>query len=210
MSRHLSDFITLHATVARGHAPSRRAGPCRVLGCACGAQQPCAWFLDGPVRALLTVAGDELKKDGGNEANRVLRADRTEQPKGWAPNLEIRCAVSWFKPKAAPPRSVNVSPNLGGVPPWRRPPPKAEYFWAVSPIEPSKRSSFLLNYLCSAIETGDKDRLYLDLKVVIQSDGAETADSLPRDQIRRLRLRLNKWFLWAFPAFGWDIPSPGR
>jgi hypothetical protein len=41
---------------------------------------------------LLTVAGDELRKDGGNEANRVLRADRTELPKGWAPNLGIRCA----------------------------------------------------------------------------------------------------------------------
>ena len=49
--------------------------------------------LTAPVRVLLTVAGDELKKDGGNEANRVLRADRTEQPKGWAPNLGIRCAV---------------------------------------------------------------------------------------------------------------------
>jgi hypothetical protein len=50
--------------------------------------------LTAPVRALLTVAGDELRKDGGNEANRVLRADRTEQPKGWASNLGIRCAVS--------------------------------------------------------------------------------------------------------------------
>jgi hypothetical protein len=45
------------------------------------------------MRVLLIVAGDELRKDGGNEANRVLRADRTEQPKGWAPNLGIRCAV---------------------------------------------------------------------------------------------------------------------
>ena len=43
------------------------------------------------VRALLTVAGDELRKDGGNRANQVPRADRTEQPKGWAPNLGIRC-----------------------------------------------------------------------------------------------------------------------
>jgi hypothetical protein len=49
--------------------------------------------LTAPVRALLTVAGDELRKDGGNRANRVPRADRTEQPKGWAPNLGIRCAV---------------------------------------------------------------------------------------------------------------------
>jgi hypothetical protein len=49
--------------------------------------------LTAPVRVLLTVAGDELRKDGGNEANRVLRADRTEQPKGWASNLGIRCAV---------------------------------------------------------------------------------------------------------------------
>ncbi|VVE16194.1 hypothetical protein PSO31014_02879 [Pandoraea soli] len=30
-------------------------------------------------RGLLTVAGDELKKDGGNWANRALRANRTEQ-----------------------------------------------------------------------------------------------------------------------------------
>jgi len=49
--------------------------------------------LTAHVRGLLTVAGDELRKDGGNEANRVLRANRTEQPKGWAPNLGIRCAV---------------------------------------------------------------------------------------------------------------------
>src|SRR3546814_19221602 len=40
--------------------------------------------LTASVRALLTVAGDELRKDGGNRANRVPRADRTEQPKGWA------------------------------------------------------------------------------------------------------------------------------
>ena len=49
--------------------------------------------LTAPVRALLTVAGDELRKDGGNEANRVLRAKHTEQPEGWAPNLGIRYAV---------------------------------------------------------------------------------------------------------------------
>nr|ALG87855.1 hypothetical protein [uncultured bacterium] len=49
--------------------------------------------LTAPVRALLTVAGNELRKDGGNETNRVLRANHTEQPKGWAPNLGIRCAV---------------------------------------------------------------------------------------------------------------------
>ncbi|GAA7758613.1 hypothetical protein HpMS107_14360 [Helicobacter pylori] len=58
-----------------------------------GRTNPALVSLTAPVRALLTVAGDELRKDGGNEANRVRRADRTEQPKGWAPNLEIRCAV---------------------------------------------------------------------------------------------------------------------
>jgi hypothetical protein len=58
-----------------------------------GRTNPALVSLTAPVRALLTVAGDELRKDGGNEANRVLRADRTEQPKGWAPNLGIRCAV---------------------------------------------------------------------------------------------------------------------
>jgi hypothetical protein len=50
--------------------------------------------LTAPVHGLPFVAGDELRKDGGNEANRVLRADRTKQPKGWAPNLGIRCAAS--------------------------------------------------------------------------------------------------------------------
>jgi len=58
-----------------------------------GRTNPALSSLTAPVRALLTVAGDELRKDGGNEANRVPRADRTEQPKGWAPNLGIRCAV---------------------------------------------------------------------------------------------------------------------
>ena len=58
-----------------------------------GRTNPTLVSLTAPGRALLTVAGDELRKDGGNEANRVPRADRTEQPKGWAPNLGIRCAV---------------------------------------------------------------------------------------------------------------------
>ena len=45
--------------------------------------------LTAPGRALLTVAGDELRKDGGNEANRVLRADPTGNPKR-ALNLGLR------------------------------------------------------------------------------------------------------------------------
>ncbi|MCU8955321.1 hypothetical protein OE509_33735, partial [Pseudomonas aeruginosa] len=49
-----------------------------------GRTNPALASLTAPVRALLTVAGDELRKDGGNRANRVPRADRTEQPKGWA------------------------------------------------------------------------------------------------------------------------------
>jgi len=85
------DFITLSATVARGRVPSRRARPCP--RCAAGRTNLALVSLTAPVRALPFVAGDELRKDGGNEANRVLRADRTEQPKGWAPNLGIRCAV---------------------------------------------------------------------------------------------------------------------
>ena len=36
--------------------------------------------LTAPVHGLPSVAGDELRKDGGNRANRVPRADRTEQP----------------------------------------------------------------------------------------------------------------------------------
>ena len=79
----------LSATVARGRVSSRRAGPCPRLRLR--AHQPCTFLLDAPVRALLTVAGDELRKDGGNEANRVLRADRTEQSKGGLRILESGC-----------------------------------------------------------------------------------------------------------------------
>ncbi|KAG1322614.1 hypothetical protein G6F63_013318 [Rhizopus arrhizus] len=85
---------------ASSFGPARPAPVChqgaqgRVLGCACGPHPPCARFLDGPRPRAPLAAGDELRKDGGNEANRVPRADRTEQPKGWAPNLGIRCALS--------------------------------------------------------------------------------------------------------------------
>ena len=54
-----------------------------------GRTNPALVSLTAPVRALLTVAGDELRKDGGNEANRVLRADPTGSPKR-ALNLGIR------------------------------------------------------------------------------------------------------------------------
>jgi len=54
-----------------------------------GRTNPALASLTAPVRALLTVAGDELRKDGGNEANRVLRADPTGSPKR-ALNLGIR------------------------------------------------------------------------------------------------------------------------
>ena len=86
------DFITFLATVARGRGPSRRARPCP--RCAAGRTNLALVSLTAPVRALPFVAGDGLRKDGGNRANRVPRANRTEQPKGWAPNLGIRCAVS--------------------------------------------------------------------------------------------------------------------
>jgi len=66
----------------------------RVLGKPAGRTYLLLFSLTVHVRGLLTVAGDELRKDGGNEANRVPRADCTEQPKGRAPNLEIRCAVN--------------------------------------------------------------------------------------------------------------------
>jgi hypothetical protein len=33
------------------------------------------------ITLIATVARDELRKDGGKEANRVLRADRTGQPR---------------------------------------------------------------------------------------------------------------------------------
>ncbi|MDR0779721.1 MAG: hypothetical protein LBF16_03375 [Pseudomonadales bacterium] len=51
---------------------------------AAGRTNPALASLTAHRRALLTVAGDELRKDGGNKTDRVLRADRTEQPKGWA------------------------------------------------------------------------------------------------------------------------------
>ncbi|GHC37316.1 hypothetical protein GCM10010096_03470 [Alcaligenes pakistanensis] len=50
--------------------------------------------LTAHVRGLLTIAGDELRKDGGKEANRVLRANRTTKAQRLGlPNLGIRCAV---------------------------------------------------------------------------------------------------------------------
>jgi len=51
-----------------------------------GRTHPALVSLTAPVRALLTVAGDELRKDGGNEAGPGLRADPTGSPKR-APNL---------------------------------------------------------------------------------------------------------------------------
>jgi len=54
-----------------------------------GHTHPALVSLTAPIRALLTVAGDELRKDGGNEANRVLRAAPTGSPKR-ALNLGIR------------------------------------------------------------------------------------------------------------------------
>jgi len=87
------DFITLSATVARGRVPSRRARPCPRLRLR--AAPTCRLFPWRPcVCGLLTVAGDELRKDGGNEANRVLRADRTSTAqKRWARILES--GVRW-------------------------------------------------------------------------------------------------------------------
>src|SRR5699024_9321198 len=88
------DFITLFATVARGRVPSRRARPCPRLSPA-GRTYLSLISLTAHVRGLLTVAGDELRKDGGNEANRVLRADRTSTAQTLGlPNLGIRCAVN--------------------------------------------------------------------------------------------------------------------
>jgi hypothetical protein len=42
-----------------------------------GRTHPALASLTAPIRALLTVAGDELRKDGGNEAGPGLRADPT-------------------------------------------------------------------------------------------------------------------------------------
>src|SRR5690606_22656997 len=55
-----------------------------------GRTNPSLVSLTAPVRALLTVAGDELRKDGGNEAGPGLRADPTGKPQKRAPNLGIR------------------------------------------------------------------------------------------------------------------------
>ena len=43
---------------------------------------PPASPLTAPVHGLPSVAGDELRKDGGNEAGPGLRADPTGKPKG--------------------------------------------------------------------------------------------------------------------------------
>lgn len=87
-NRRLPSLITSSATVARARVPSRRAGPCP--RCAAGRTNPSLVSLTAPVRALLTVAGDELRKDGGNEAGPGLRADPTGKPQKRAPNLGIR------------------------------------------------------------------------------------------------------------------------
>jgi hypothetical protein len=46
--------------------------------------------LTAPVCALLTVAGDELRKDGGNEAGPGLCANPIGAKSKRAPNLGIR------------------------------------------------------------------------------------------------------------------------
>ena len=66
----------------------------RVLGKPAGRTYLLLFSLTVHVRGLLTVVGDELSKDGGNQASRVPRAECTELPKGRAPNLGIRCAVN--------------------------------------------------------------------------------------------------------------------
>jgi len=47
--------------------------------------------LTAHVRGLLAVAGDELRKDGGNEANRVLRADRISTAKAGSESWNPVC-----------------------------------------------------------------------------------------------------------------------
>ncbi len=51
---------------------SRQGAPGRVLGCACGPHPPSACLLDGPVRALLTVAGDELRAQNDGFTGTIL------------------------------------------------------------------------------------------------------------------------------------------
>ena len=47
-----------------------------------GRTNPALVSLTAPVRTLLAVAGDELRKDGGNEAGSGLRANPSGKPKG--------------------------------------------------------------------------------------------------------------------------------
>jgi hypothetical protein len=71
---------------------------------------------------------------------------------------------------------ASVKPNLDAVPSWYQDfLEQVERFWVVNQIEPSKRSSFLLSNLLSAIEAGDKDRVHLILEVALQFDHAEKA-----------------------------------
>lgn len=60
--------------------PCRQGARGRVLVCGCGPHQPRAFFLDGPSPRARSrsCAGDELRKDGCNEAGPGLGAEANE------------------------------------------------------------------------------------------------------------------------------------
>ena len=62
-------FACYYVAIALASAVSSAAPAGRTI--------PALASLMAPVRALLTVAGDELRKDGGNEASPGVRADPT-------------------------------------------------------------------------------------------------------------------------------------
>jgi len=61
-----------------------------------GRTNPSLVSLTAPVRVLLTVAGGELRKDGGNETGPGFRAAPTGEPKS---RLESRNPVCGFNSK---------------------------------------------------------------------------------------------------------------
>lgn len=86
---------------------------------------------------------------------------------------------SWFKRKTPPSHPASVNPSPDGVPAWYRDfLDQVNRFWVANPIEPSKRSSFLLSSLRSAIEAGDENRVHLVLEVALQYEGIEKATCL--------------------------------
>lgn len=78
-----------------------------------GRTLPALASLTAPVRALLTVAGDELRKDGGNEAAQVFVLPPPEEPKAGS---ESRNPVGVEQQTLSGERPCNLLPTSHTVP----------------------------------------------------------------------------------------------